>query len=436
MCSKIGLVNKQVLSLVLSLLLFCIPTPAMCATTAEEWYNEGVSFLEQGEYEKALATFDKVIALDPQNVSAWYNKGAALIGLRRYDEGLLACENTIKFNPQNAFAWSNKGIALIGLGRYEEAIQAFDKAIELNPKLKGAWYNKGTALENLGRNEEAKVAFNKASELSADAPVIQVHLIKKEKIIAEKTFIYSLNADDSCKILFFTTFSLLGDTTIKFDDLHVKFDLIASNDSKPYDVHASILDTNLINETIHNVHQIDKRTFRHVFDIKVFLKGILQPPPHEVATSDILISFKLDNMSNDLIGYKRICIPSVSLSEASGSTDIEKVTVQLNLPNDPYSWSETIHVEPPPSYIVPKGRGESLVWEYDPGKQNFTDAVTCYYKVQEDPLRKSLDEATKSSLLISKRSLGLGVIAVILGIIAIIPFIQNIWQKLAQKRKK
>jgi hypothetical protein len=120
--------------------------------------------------------------------------------------------------------------------------------------------------------------------------------------------------------------------------------------------------------------------------------------------------------------------------------DDKSLRVRLNLPSDSYNWSEVVSVTPFPSEVVFFGRTEFLIWEYCSIEQEETDKIICHFKTYEDPLRKSLDEATEQSLRISRISLGLGVIAILLGIISVIPYIipymRNKWQKLLQKFKK
>lgn len=85
------------------------------------------------------------------------------------------CENALalyqaitKINPDDAKAWYNKGVALGKSGRSEEAIAAYEKALAIDPDDADAWYNKGVALKKLNRNKEAQAAFKKARQLNPD----------------------------------------------------------------------------------------------------------------------------------------------------------------------------------------------------------------------------------------------------------------------------
>ncbi len=107
-------------------------------------YNE----LEQ--YEKALATYEQAIRLDPEQVDvyAYQNMGWALYKLKRYDEALSAYNKAILLDPNQARFYIDKGDVLFAFGcsskekadifsalsRYDEAIGAYREALRVEPK--------------------------------------------------------------------------------------------------------------------------------------------------------------------------------------------------------------------------------------------------------------------------------------------------------------
>lgn len=74
-------------------------------------------------------------------------------------EAIAAFDRLIQLNPNNAGAYFNKGNALAGMGRFEEAIVGYDQAIRLAPNVADAYNAKGRALESLGRMDEAQKAY-------------------------------------------------------------------------------------------------------------------------------------------------------------------------------------------------------------------------------------------------------------------------------------
>jgi len=147
--------------LVSTLLLFASPT----TSTAVALNNQGVVYNEAGEYQKAIATFDRAVELDPGLALTYNNRGWAYIELGQYEQGITDCNKAIELDPGLALAYSNRGWAYIELGQYEQTIADCNKAIELDLGLALAYNNRGLAYMELGQYEKAIADFDKAIEL-------------------------------------------------------------------------------------------------------------------------------------------------------------------------------------------------------------------------------------------------------------------------------
>ena len=126
----------------------------------------GVAAYSNGLMEKALAAFDRALAINPQFAEAHQGRGLALAELGRMNEALAAFNKALEINPQYAEAHYNRGVALGLLGRTSEALNAFDEALKINPWDAETHCNRGVALAKLGRMDEALAAFNKALEIN------------------------------------------------------------------------------------------------------------------------------------------------------------------------------------------------------------------------------------------------------------------------------
>lgn len=97
--------------------------------------------------------------------------------------------------------------------------------------------------------------------------------------------------------------------------------------------------------------------------------------------------------------------------------EFKTLIIRVNLPNNPYYWTETLDAVPRWNYRGPFGRGESLEWWYDGDSDNMTDTIIVSYSVHSDPLKKSLDKATENSERLGKISVWLGGLSIALVII-------------------
>jgi lipoprotein NlpI len=93
---------------------------------AEIFHKQAMSFLKQGEVQKAVEFFDKALDFDNDYFPAWNNKGIALLELKKYKQALNCFEQVIRINALDKMVWYNKGYTLLMLEEYQESVTAFD----------------------------------------------------------------------------------------------------------------------------------------------------------------------------------------------------------------------------------------------------------------------------------------------------------------------
>jgi tetratricopeptide (TPR) repeat protein len=75
---------------------------------------------------EALASFDRVLALEPKNINALYNRANVLCELRRYDESFAAFAATLAQDPAHAGAHWNEGLAKLLLGDFDTGWKKYE----------------------------------------------------------------------------------------------------------------------------------------------------------------------------------------------------------------------------------------------------------------------------------------------------------------------
>ena len=162
---------------------------------ASSYYELGVLYKENDNFDDAIKSFKKVIELNPKHSMALYELGIIYEkqkdynkAIKNYTESLRVKESSEAFqnlgvcylkksmlkeayrnlvkamllNPNKYTIYNNLGAVLEKIGNYESAVQMLDIATKLNPKNKIGFYNLGIALDKKGAFGEAIQAYEKA----------------------------------------------------------------------------------------------------------------------------------------------------------------------------------------------------------------------------------------------------------------------------------
>jgi tetratricopeptide (TPR) repeat protein len=122
----------------------------------------GTALLQQGRGEEAFATFDRAIALKPDDADLWYVRGRACQALQRLPDAILSFQHAIRLNPRHFEAASHAAQLLAQTDRPEEALPYFDLCDELQPNCFQTFHMRADMLQKLGRFEEALAARRRA----------------------------------------------------------------------------------------------------------------------------------------------------------------------------------------------------------------------------------------------------------------------------------
>ena len=133
----------------------------------------GRLYLAEGELDKALATYEKVIEESP-NLIAPKADVAYVLAIKGEDleRAIAYAEEAQRARPDDPTIADTVGFVYYRLDRHEAAIQQFNYALELAESMGGSIptvnYHLGLALRSLGRGEEAVTAFEKALAIDSE----------------------------------------------------------------------------------------------------------------------------------------------------------------------------------------------------------------------------------------------------------------------------
>lgn len=166
---------------------------------AKPHYNLGKALAKKGEWEEAIASYQKAIELAPQweevrqyladaenklnetkvngkmeneagdeSTMPHYKLGKMLAKEGEWEEAIASYRKAIEVEPNFADVYHSLGDALVEAGEKEEAIRVYQKAIEIEPNLWEVHHKLGNLLQEVGQFDEAVGAYNKSIELKSD----------------------------------------------------------------------------------------------------------------------------------------------------------------------------------------------------------------------------------------------------------------------------
>ena len=137
------------------------------------------AYLAQGDFRRALAEFQKSVALAPNDL-AWSNIGTAQYYLGRYTEAAAAYEKSVRLLPDHYENWGNLGDAYRQLpgqeskaaGACERSTALARKELATNPRDATARSSLALCLAKTGKTEEAEAEARRSLEASPAEPDI------------------------------------------------------------------------------------------------------------------------------------------------------------------------------------------------------------------------------------------------------------------------
>lgn len=88
---------------------------------------------ELGEFEQAIALWERLLKTQPDNVEALFNKGYCLMGLKRYNESLTVSRRALELEPSHKEVAFNYGTCELYAGNPERALAVIGPLAGQNP---------------------------------------------------------------------------------------------------------------------------------------------------------------------------------------------------------------------------------------------------------------------------------------------------------------
>jgi len=126
----------------------------------------GDHYMAQGQPVRALACYDQLLRLQPNDLAALNNRGVAQLQLRLLAEARQSFEQVLQHSPHDAGALNNLGNVLREQGLLNEALARYSAATEAAPEQAVGWSNRANLLFDLKRPADALPCLERLLALS------------------------------------------------------------------------------------------------------------------------------------------------------------------------------------------------------------------------------------------------------------------------------
>jgi tetratricopeptide (TPR) repeat protein len=155
-----------------SMLALAQPIPAqprvwISQLTAQDYLSRGNQRLfEQGDYQGAIADFNQVLRLYPEEAPVYFKRGSAKAHLGDYQGAIMDYNQVLRLDPTQAAAYYQRSISFILLGKVPEAMQDAEQAIRLGPTAGFGYVARGSAHISAGNFSAAQVDLEQALQIN------------------------------------------------------------------------------------------------------------------------------------------------------------------------------------------------------------------------------------------------------------------------------
>lgn len=126
------------------------------------YYQRGVLYLHNEQYETAIYDFNSALNSAPNNPYILYNRAIAYFKLFRFDKAITDLNAAINVKADFADAYNTRGLVYVEMQKFSDAMSNYNEAIKISPKFADAYFNQGTLYMREKQYPQAIEAFNQA----------------------------------------------------------------------------------------------------------------------------------------------------------------------------------------------------------------------------------------------------------------------------------
>jgi tetratricopeptide (TPR) repeat protein len=136
---------------------------------AEIYFGVGCFYDRSGDVDKAVATYNHALRLNPKYAEAHRNLGLVFRRIDRLDEAAQHAQAALQSEPEYPAALTDMGNVLVRLGEYDQAVEYFARALQVKPDWPEALNDLASTLALQKKYEAAELRYRQVLRLDPDS---------------------------------------------------------------------------------------------------------------------------------------------------------------------------------------------------------------------------------------------------------------------------
>jgi tetratricopeptide (TPR) repeat protein len=140
--------------------------------------DRGMAYGTKGDQDRAVADFSDAIGQDPRNADAYNGRCYSLALGGKAAAALDDCNRALALQPNTPYILDSRAYAFLRAGDFPRALADYDLILQLEPKNAPALYGRGLARLRLGRQQAGQqdLAAARAADAGIDAAMAKIGL--------------------------------------------------------------------------------------------------------------------------------------------------------------------------------------------------------------------------------------------------------------------
>jgi tetratricopeptide (TPR) repeat protein len=144
------------------------PAATSASENVDGLYAEATRSIAAREFQRAIQSYDRAIALEPSRAESFYKRGNVLKDLGRFDAAITSYDQAIERKPDYAYAYCNRGFVQHRAGSLDAALASYDAAIALDASDALPHYNRALLMQDMFRWDDALASYDQAIAINPD----------------------------------------------------------------------------------------------------------------------------------------------------------------------------------------------------------------------------------------------------------------------------